>query len=127
MQQDDKFNYSVVRGEKVTITFTLQNLPSSAVSMGKPWKREPGTGHPQFTFTIPKKNQPKGDQTVFHSVSEVSFVEPPPGAKAKITTEGSKGGGEFTVRTITVNTPNKETELKFFTPDVEDDNDDDNN
>lgn len=119
MQKNDKYNYTVERGEKVTISFELQGLASSAVSMGLPWALVPSPGPQQqgpvqYAYTIPKPDEPDGDKKLYHSVSEVSFVKPELGAKAKITAEGSKGGGPFPVTTITADTPRKETEIKFW-------------
>jgi hypothetical protein len=116
MEKDDKFNYRVERGETVTISFELQNLPSSAVSMGSPWTLVSGQGHPQYKYKIPKKNEPDGDLKLYHSVSEVSFVQPETGAQAEISVEGSKGG-KFLVTTIKVTTRKKETEIKFSATD----------
>ncbi len=109
MERVNKYFYRVERGEKVTFTFTLQSLPANAVSMGDPWKRDPGSGHPKFSFTIPET----GDQKIFNAVAEVSFVSPQTGAKAQISVEGSKGGGSFDAVTITANSTEKDPGFMF--------------
>lgn len=110
MTKLDKYTYRVQPGETVTLTAKLQGLAGNMISVSKPMTREPGPGDPTFSFTVPTTGAAK----VINVVAEVSFVQPPPGAKANISLEGSMGGGSFSIPAITASSAIKDPGFAFW-------------
>lgn len=113
MTKRDRFTYGVKKGEKITLTADLQNLPGNAIGVGLPMTREPGQGKPTFSFVVPTTLTDK----VYIVVAEVNFVMPQTGAQAALTLEGDQGGGPFNVMTIKASSPIKDPGFSFWVED----------
>ena len=112
MKKLSTYMYEVKPDETITLIANIEGLAPGMIRASKSFKPAPPTpqGDPTWTFTVPNKDP----EEVYNAYVEISFVQAPANAKVDITLQGDKGGGPFSIPTVTANSADKDPGFAFW-------------